>query len=339
MEENKTIILAITPDVKLYHCFEDNLKFVGYDVEILTFHKKFIYSNLKDRILNFYQKKIKKNKSFKRSLVRKFNNESIINDLEKIKKSEYSLVIRADLFDLNTITKIHSLSQKKYAYQWDGLSRFKEVEGLIQLFDKFYIFDKKDLNNKYKTFPTTNFYFDCYPDLFKNKVEKYDVYFIGSYDIRISKLILICEILDKIGLKLNIILCCSPKKNLKKYKYISFINKPLNYFENLKNVSESKILIDISHDSLHDGLSFRTFEALGYNKKLITTNEITKNYDFYNRNNILCLNHNSINKIDIEKFLNQNYEQINEITKYKYSFSNWIKYILEMQDSIQINIP
>ena len=51
----------------------------------------------------------------------------------------------------------------------------------------------------------------------------------------------------------------------------------LNFKENLK---KSKIIVDIHKYGIQDGLTFRVFEAIGYHKKLITTNKDIKTYDF-----------------------------------------------------------
>ena len=335
---NKKIILAITPDVQLYSCIEDNLKQLGFTVFLITPNKKFRYKNTKDRLINFYKKNILKDKEYKRELNREFQSKNISEKIAILPKADYSLTIRPDLFHTEFINKITELATKNYAYQWDGLARFVGTIKLIPLFDKFYIFDKKDLLQKHKTYPTTNFYFDCYDSLFQNNVPEYDAYFIGSYDSRIEKLITICELLFQKGLKLKIILCCSPKKKLKKYPYITFIKKPLSYFENLKMVANCNFIIDLHHDSLHSGLSFRTFEALGYSKKLITTNLIVKDYDFYDAKNIFTINENcDYNSIDT--FLNSGYTDIDSKIKHKYSFTNWLKYTLDIEGNTPINIP
>ena len=106
------------------------------------------------------------------------------------------------------------------------------------------------------------------------------------------------------------------------------IHNPLSYYENLKMVANSKILIDLHHDTLHKGLSFRAFEALGYNKKLITSNSIIKDYDFYNEKNIYLVNNNYSN---FDSFLTGNYQEIIPEVKSKYSFKSWINNILEKE--------
>ncbi|EKT3956849.1 hypothetical protein [Flavobacterium psychrophilum] len=334
-EQNKnSIILAITNDVKLYECFVDNLNFLGFKVYLIC-NKSFKYKNLKDRLFNFYKKTIDKDRGYKRELARKYNAVENLKQLTSFPNTNYSLTIRADLFDKKTIQTITTKSKYNYAYQWDGLSRFPEVKNLISLFKKFYIFDEDDLKEK-NTFPTTNFYFDCYNALFDGITPEYDAYFIGAYDKRIEKLLEICEYLHAHNKKLNIILFGKPKSELKKYSYIKFIKKPLSYTENLKMLANSKIIIDLSHQNLHKGLSFRAFEALGYNKKMITTNSIIQDYDFYNATNICVFGNN--NK-PIEDFISSEYQPIDPMIKQKYSFTNWIAYTLEKDNSMKITFP
>lgn len=334
---NKKIILAITDDFKIKTCIEDNLKKIGFEVITITpvVTEKFKYKNLKERIVNFIKKNFYNDINYKKKLRHNFEKKIL---LKKLSKADYTLTIRADLFENEFINKLLECSAKNYSYQWDGLIRYKRITELIPLFTKFYVFDKKDLSKKNNTYPATNFYFDCYKHLLDNKEPQFDVFFIGSYDNRIKKLIPICELLHNKGYKLNIILICSLKEELNNYPFIKYYNTPFSYYENLQMVADSKCIIDLHHDSLHQGLSFRTFEALGFNKKLITTNPIIKDYDFYNSQNIFCTDQNiDFNKID--DFLNSDFKEIDSTIKNKYSFTNWIKYILEIDNHTQIEIP
>jgi hypothetical protein len=332
--EGKTIILAITTDMDIYKCFVKNLEFLGFNVVLVCNKDKFKYKNIFIRILNFLKKTIFNDKVFKRNLIRKYYSQIHIKQLNKIKSVDYSLFIRADLFDKSVIEKVISLSKKNYAYQWDGMERFPEIKNLVTYFDAFYVFDKLDLNCK--NFPTTNFYFDCFENDFKSIIPKFDVFYIGSYDGRIKKLIEICEFLHNNGLKLKIVLLSRPKKKLAKYPYITFIKKPISYFENLVMINNCKIVIDMHHENLHSGLSFRPFEALGYDKKIITSNTDIKKYDFYSSKNIFVAENNLEG---FKNFLIQEHEVINSNIKNKYGFSNWINYILQEKEFQDINIP
>lgn len=87
----------------------------------------------------------------------------------------------------------------------------------------------------------------------------------------------------------------------------------------------------------HCGLSFRTFEAMGYDKKLITTNAEIIKYDFYNPNNIFVLNNDNLAKLN--EFLEKPYEPLPVEIKQKYSFTNWIRYVFDEKPYQEINLP
>ncbi|MDO4763924.1 MAG: hypothetical protein Q4A00_06030 [Flavobacteriaceae bacterium] len=99
--------------------------------------------------------------------------------------------------------------------------------------------------------------------------------------------------------------------------------------ENIKMTLSSKVIIDIKLP-YHSGLSFRFFESLGYNKKLITNNTSVKEYDFYHPNNIFITDYENFE--GLEEFLNQPYVNICEEIKTKYKFENWIKNILKIEE-------
>ena len=331
----KKVLVLMTADVRICDCVEENIKNNKYEVVLLA-NTSFKYKNIKDRLINFYKKIVEKDKSYKRQLIRAYEenqNLFFLNQQQTI--FDYTLVIRPDKFSLKVLEAVKIKSKKMVAYQWDGLSRFPEVTETIDFFDEFYVFDKNDIeSNSKKLSYTTNFYFDCYNNLFKNEI-KYDVYFIGSYDSRTQDLIRMCVELESMGLKINVLLATSPKKHLKKYKFITYLKKSLTYYENLEILSQSKIIIDLAHKDLHTGLSFRAFESVGYDKKMITTNKTVKIMDFYNPQNIFVFDDD---RTDLIEFVKSDYISIPETIKNKYSFSNWFNYMFKIEPFENINI-
>jgi hypothetical protein len=102
---------------------------------------------------------------------------------------------------------------------------------------------------------------------------------------------------------------------------IEFISKHIQISKVNDYISAAKLLLDISRKE-QKGLTFRVFESLGLEKKLITTNSDIKNYDFYNPKNILIISEeNPIIPID---FFNNEYEDIPEFILKKYTLSNWV---------------
>ena len=65
-------------------------------------------------------------------------------------------------------------------------------------------------------------------------------------------------------------------------------------------VNQSKSVLDIQHPN-QTGLTMRTIEMIGMNKKLITTNASIVNYDFYNKKNILIIDRDNP-QIDVSFF-------------------------------------
>ena len=103
---------------------------------------------------------------------------------------------------------------------------------------------------------------------------------------------------------------------LKEFKY-----QKLDYQMNNQITLESKIILDIVMAN-QNGLSMRTFESLGYHKKIITTNKNVLNYDFYRPENIYYYDGNEIDFNNI--FFTSEYVEVNENILRKYSLDNWI---------------
>ena len=81
-------------------------------------------------------------------------------------------------------------------------------------------------------------------------------------------------------------------------------------------------------DSVHSGLSFRIFESLKYSKKLVTTNLIIKDYDFYNENDFFVWQKDKSSNKEFLEFLDSKYTTLDAGIIEKYSFSNWINRLL-----------
>ena len=91
--------------------------------------------------------------------------------------------------------------------------------------------------------------------------------------------------------------------------------------------SQTRIIIDMELSN-QSGLTMRTIETHGMRKKLITTNPNIKEYDFYNENNILVVDRN--NPVVNSDFVSNEYEILPDELYNKYSLSNWIKVIFQV---------
>ena len=76
------------------------------------------------------------------------------------------------------------------------------------------------------------------------------------------------------------------------------------------------------------GLSFRVFEALATDNKIITNNNNIENYGFFNPKNILIIN-NDFENLEVD-FFNNDYETISPEIYNHYTINNWVKNIFKI---------
>ncbi|MGV0923056.1 hypothetical protein [Empedobacter tilapiae] len=240
---------------------------------------------------------------------------------------EYTIVFRADLLSDDFLTLLKQKSKKIIAYQWDGMNRYQNIFNKIKFFDSFYCFDPNDENENVKFLP--NFYFD---NLKFNKINnpKYDFIYIGYFTKeRFYLLEKLSKYLIKKNYNYNFSLKSFDSKDyelLENSEYITKLDTVYSYNNLLDLHNNSRIILDLKVD-IHDGLSFRFFEAIQLGKKLITTNSSVVNYDFYHPNNIFILADENMN--ELIHFIELPYiRPSNEIIK-KYSFSNWLSKLVE----------
>ena len=166
------------------------------------------------------------------------------------------------------------------AYQWDGLGLFSDALKSVKYFDRFFVFDPNDVDIDKNLLPSTNFYFDYNLDSENKKTgDGKKVYFFGTFiNYRMNAIADLSEFLVRIGYTPDIYVVTHPRDNIKPYENtkINFLKKGISYEENICKMKDADVLVDFINGK-HCGLSFRTFEAIGYDKKLITTNAEIKN--------------------------------------------------------------
>ena len=222
-------------------------------------------------------------------------------------------------------------------YLWDSVKNIKGITAKFKYFDRILSFDSCDV----KEYPIMKFRPLYYADEFKKELKKADIY---KYDISFCGTIhsdrysIIKEVLKYCNkYKLTYKTFCYLQSNF--IYYFHRITKPefcstsISDFSFEKKsgsdiatiVDESKVILDIQHPN-QTGLTQRTIEMIGMNKKLITTNVDIMNYDFYNPNNILVIPRKGF-IIPIE-FFKSKYEPLSDEIYKKYSIESWINDIL-----------
>lgn len=336
MFQGKKIILCVHEYADFASIIKDGLEKLGLTViQLDTKQQKFQYKNFNQRLTNFLRKTFLCDKTYKEKLKKQAVEQRLLDEIQQYDAIDYSLLIRADILPKSVLTLIRKKCTMMTGYQWDGLNRFPSIYEYIPLFDRFFVFDPKDLTTP-NTLPTTNFYFN-HATPFSTEVYRRAT-FIGSYfKSRDKTLLEIHNTLQKLGVSTDISIYTESEDEIKKVKKLGFQhnNHVLSYEDNLKKMISSEILIDV-HINEHEGLSFRIFESIGYDKKIITTNSSVKKYDFYNEQNIFVWDNNNTDKL--EQFLNGAYEPVSAKLKEKYSFNNWICYVLDQHNYEAIDL-
>src|SRR5690606_15128115 len=279
--------------------------------------------NFDERLKCYIHKNFLGQKNYKTYLKFKRVEDRIRNCVAAITHADYALFIRPDQYSEEIIQQVRSKADHTIGYQWDGLNRFPEVYKRIDLFDRFFVFDPKDVSSP-KMQPITNFYTNSF-DIKRHEAYESDAYYLGSYlknrAPQVEEMVLT---LQQLGLTVKYHICQSGKRK-PHFRHLNTTDTDINYRENLRFAFNSKVLLDVPL-ALHDGLSFRTFEAIGFDKKLITTNDKIRQYDFYHPNNVFVWKGHSRSKL--LDFLEAPYVQLAPHIKEKYSFNHWISSLL-----------
>ena len=337
----KRIILGLPTIYGLGELLKENLQYLGFEVIDLSFdYKGFTYKNVGQRILNFLHKTFLNDKSYKDQLRFAAHQAQIMERLELMKTpADYALIIRPDTYAKEVLQVIKSNATMMIGYQWDGMARYPWIDKLVPLFDRFFVFDPMDVQQKEPAREYLgNFYFTL-PRVYETPVtQKGGAYFVGDFSReRVCFLQSLEPWLAKAGLHTDFNLHSGKRRRLKvPVPGLELSNKAISYEQNLEKAKRAKVLIDITAPC-HKGLSLRFFEAICYQKKMITTNSAVLQYDFYHPDNIFI--HGVDDLTELAAFLGKPYQVLNPDITRKYAFTNWIRYVLDMAPFTVLGVP
>lgn len=234
-------------------------------------------------------------------------------------------VIKGDRLTKQLISDLKEKNPKAHftMYQWDSFQRFNGDPNIFKQFDSVFSFDRVDCVEKgFKFLPL---FYRVSSD--RKEFYRYELSFVGWLHFnRLNSLLELKGTLSQARKNVYFYLYTSIKNwfYLKIMKNISFVHrKTLPYSEFLEVLENSNAIIDLHHPD-QTGLTMRTIEALGANRKIITTNEDIVNYDFYSPSNHFVLKKNT--PIDeITDFIAKPYCQIDSEAYNSYSFVEWFE--------------
>ena len=250
--------------------------------------------------------------------------EYVLNILDSNQKFDYILTINPERISKQTHRVIKKHTKQYIAYLYDSLERHNAKSLLHDIFDKIYSFDKNDVKEYNLNFLPNYIHLS---KIIEQRKTKNTVFSISSIDERLETYNKIAQQLTDLHISFKFLFFDKKLKATLHPKAI-FTTKKLNQNEIMSEILTSEVILDVVRNN-QIGLSFRIFDALALEKKIITTNIDIKNYDFYNPKNILILDKNNI-VID-PLFFETEYEKIPNTIFESYTLRNWIKTIFPLQ--------
>lgn len=349
----KTIMLAMPDVVGLPEMIMKNLEYHGFTVIDGTY-RPFAYKSNWEKVYKFlrhvflsernYKAKRQAQTFLEENLTHQFSTHGLVYGKDKI---DYTLFIHASIFEPFVFDKVYELAHHNIAYHWDGFAIFPEIMDYIPKFERFFAFDVDDIKNnpQFNLLSTTNFYFDFDDDeiakLPPYNINNPSVYFVGRHWSNRTPMIdgflgqiSQCDIDPKF--------CILDEKSEGRHEYknadkIQFLSQSMSFENNLNHVKNSDILVDFVKAE-HNGLSFRFFESIHYHKKLITNNHKVKDYDLYHPDNVFIWDNQNLDLDKFQEFLHKPYAILDKSITEKYSFGNWIKYILDIKPHTSLSL-
>ena len=307
--------------------------FFGYDKHIITAlqkrgietthidlnHFHFEYSGKFEKIKNFFSKLLFK-RNIKELAVKKF----IFDTLNKTGYQDKILVIRPDLISKKTHLAIKKNTKDYICYIYDSCNRFKVKHLFKGIFKRIYSYDLED-SKIYNLIPLTNYMYFDRNELY-NETTDYDAFTVMSPDERLSILTKIALELDQQNLRYKFMVISNQKpENL--LSTIEHDTKRVSTYEVINLMEKSKVIIDLIRKD-HNGLSFRIFETMALQKKIITTNKSVAQYDFFNPKNILIIDESNITINNT--FFSTSYVPLDSKIFEKYTIKNWVDTVFKI---------
>lgn len=328
----KTILLIAPTDYMLYTLIEKNLNHIGFDVTLVLNHnEKFRYSGFWERFQNYIHRTYFKDHHFKQQLVMRFNSEKQLADIRHHQRYDYGMVLRADFFDMKVLNEAREKVDQFVSFHYDGLANSQGILERIPLFDAFFVFDEADQTAypQYDVKHETNFYFD-YPEyLHLAEYDKPGFFYLSSFhESRSEQLIAFHRYAKQFvdDVVFEVVVSRKDRDRIPAYirEHMTIHRGHIPFAEHLERIKSYRTVLDFCISS-HRGYSFRVFEALKYEKKLITNNTDIRKADFYHPQNIYVLDQGMEG---IAQFLATPYITLPSEIVSKYSFSQWIGRIL-----------
>lgn len=208
--------------------------------------------------------------------------------------------------------KLKKAKIKPVIYYWNPISKDDKIEQLKRDFrvSAYSVYDVE----RYKVEYNPTFYVDTH--VVDDGIIEYDAIFLGRNKSRLNLLEKVYGFFDKSYFYVV-------KDSTENSSILDLKTSLMPYEDYLKLLVKSKAIIEILYSDNAD-YTLRTMEAIFYQKKLITNNNLIADAAFYNANNIFILNDNTT-KEDINRFLALPFIPYSDELVSYYDVDNWLR--------------
>jgi hypothetical protein len=248
---------------------------------------------------------------------------------QSIHPIDFFFVIKGVIQNENFLLEMRAVlpDTKFIMYQWDSLRNYQFAQ-FVRHYDHVYSFDREDSLKLENVTYLPLFFLKKY-QIERSQPPEIDISFCASYSKERSKILeqIIASYEGKLNLKFLLYM-----KRLSLLKYL-VKNKRYPLYYTLKKMNSdqladimkrSKAVIDI-HSPAQSGLTIRTLEVLAAGCKLITTNDMIQEEDFYNEEQITVINRNDA--VLKTEFINAPFDHTIKPGLMACRIDNWMKRI------------
>ena len=226
---------------------------------------------------------------------------------------------------------------KKVFFMWDTIINYPVAETYIDLFDKFYSFDKTDCE-KYSLEYRADFADPALLEKEPLKMEKdLDLFFLGSVDGYRYKVIKEVEKYCKANnISFGVYMYFKKKllfhlakllyPEMRKAKKSEFIFSPIKGEEKDKLYARSRAILEIVRER-QNGMSMRSIESQLLDIKMVTNQGSIKLYNLYDKNNVAIISLDDMGAINRE-FLDGEYKVLKPEIKNEYKVETFVKELI-----------
>lgn len=321
--------LLFSPDTfGYYKKIIDVMKLKGHSVDWINhIYVKSNFDRVKSRLMP--------------SLTSKLTEKYFINEINWQGDYELIIVIKGEGLSESLLDKMkQSFSKAKFVYySWDSLCNVKGAKGKFKYFDAIKSFDRIDCQNIENLEYLPLFYSKEYSrKVSRDADNKYSAAFIGTlHSNRFSDVLGMASLVEKNLNKPAFTFFYYPSKPV--FKVLKVINKTFRKipteevsFEKLSVqaasdvMCDSEVIIDYGHPD-QTGLTMRTIETLGINKKLITNNKLVMEEPFYKTENIFVIGQQD--EQELAEFLILPYVPVSNEVYQSYAIENWVERLIQ----------